>query len=88
MQVYRAAFIICLIDSLSVYVNNLFDPLLQSLVPLTCSSPGVGTVMVGPPGMFGVRAATPSSCREHAPPGACFTPSQSRSAMIDTHKYL
>ena len=26
MQVYRAAFIICLIDSLSVYVNNLFGP--------------------------------------------------------------
>jgi len=31
MQVYRPAFIICLIDSPSVYVNNLFDPLLQSL---------------------------------------------------------
>ena len=59
MQVYRAAFIICLIDSLSVYVT-ICSTLYYNPLLLTCSSPGVGTVMVGPPACSASKAATTS----------------------------
>ena len=50
MQVYRAAFIICLIDSLSVYVNNVFNPYYNPLFhrPALVAGRGV-TVMSAHP---------------------------------------